>query len=335
MTKAVRMSVVMCTYEGARFLQEQLDSIAAQTRLPDELVVCDDGSTDATPAILTRYAEAAAFPVRVRRNASRLGVARNFEQAISLARGEILALSDQDDVWRRDKLQLLEQVLSENPEAGYAFSDAVLVDEAGRETDPSLWKCMGFDDRQRTSFERSSIEQVRVLLRMRAVTGAAMAFRASLKPAVLPVLESWVHDEWIAFASSINGSPGVPIREALFGYRQHREQTIGLRRPGPLGRLARAWYYVANPVAHDAYERTSHKWKAARVRLESVRSRAPIGMRLLEAKVAHEALRSWICTQPRRSRLSSIAAELARRRYHRYSKGWKAALQDCLIGAGK
>ena len=92
------LSVSMCTYNGARFLREQLESIASQIRLPDELVVCDDGSTDATLAILTEYAKAVRFPVRIQCNTSRLGPAKNFEQAISLCKGEIIVLSDQDDI---------------------------------------------------------------------------------------------------------------------------------------------------------------------------------------------------------------------------------------------
>lgn len=334
MTHATRVSVAMCTYDGARFLQEQLDSIAAQSRPPDELVVCDDGSTDATPAILTRFAEAAAFLVRVQRNPSRLGVAKNFEQAIRLASGEIIALSDQDDVWRTDKLKILERALLDNPAAGYAFSDAVLIDEAGRTDHQRLWQRMGFDERRRETFERGAPDQVRVLLKMRAVTGAGMALRASLESVAFPVLESWMHDEWIAFAASMNGTPGVPIREALYCYRQHRDQTIGVRRPGPLGRLERGWYYLANPDAPVAYELASHKWNAARGRFDGVPFRALSGLRFLEEKVAHEELRARICTLPRRGRLPAVARELVRRRYHRYSKGWRGALQDLLVNSG-
>ena len=100
----------MGTYNGGPYLREQLDSIAAQTHLPDELVVCDDDSTDRTVAILEDFAATAPFPVRVYVNPKNLGTAKNFERAIGLATGEVIALADQDDcgtrtswsAWRRN-----------------------------------------------------------------------------------------------------------------------------------------------------------------------------------------------------------------------------------------
>ncbi len=94
----LRISIAMCTYNGARFLPEQLASFAAQERLPDELVVCDDGSTDATMEILQDFAATALFEVRVERNPQNLGFVRNFEKTLSLCTGDIVFLSDQDDV---------------------------------------------------------------------------------------------------------------------------------------------------------------------------------------------------------------------------------------------
>ncbi|MBC7931137.1 MAG: glycosyltransferase, partial [Rubrivivax sp.] len=94
-----RLSIAMCTYDGGRYLAEQLASIAAQTRAPDELVVCDDRSRDETTSIVRRFAETAPFPVRLYVNEQNLGSTRNFEKAIGLCEGELIALSDQDDVW--------------------------------------------------------------------------------------------------------------------------------------------------------------------------------------------------------------------------------------------
>jgi len=105
------LSVAMCTYNGEQYLQEQLDSIIAQTRLPNEVVVCDDGSTDATLQILDEFQETAPFPVRIYRNGTRLGPTKNFEKAIKLCSGNVIALSDQDDVWMPHKLERLEEVL--------------------------------------------------------------------------------------------------------------------------------------------------------------------------------------------------------------------------------
>src|SRR5437588_7313199 len=99
-----RISIAMCTYNGARFLREQLDSFAAQSRLPDEVVICDDGSTDGTADIVRTFASGAPFPVHFHVNEPRLGITRNFERAAGLCTGSIIFFSDQDDVWLPDKL---------------------------------------------------------------------------------------------------------------------------------------------------------------------------------------------------------------------------------------
>ena len=125
----VDISVAMCTYNGSRFLAEQLKSIAEQTLLPCELIVCDDGSTDSTSEIVRIFAEAAPFPVRFIRNEQTLGSTNNFAKAVCLCRGDAIALCDQDDVWRKDKLERMAEVLDGEPEVGGVFSDASLVDE--------------------------------------------------------------------------------------------------------------------------------------------------------------------------------------------------------------
>src|SRR6266436_7212118 len=116
-----RISVAMCTYNGARFLPRQLESIATQTRLPDELVVCDDGSSDESVAIVRWFANSAPFTVRLEINERNLGSTKNFGKAIGLCEGDIIALADQDDVWKPLKLAVLETALKNYLEAGYVF----------------------------------------------------------------------------------------------------------------------------------------------------------------------------------------------------------------------
>jgi glycosyltransferase involved in cell wall biosynthesis len=101
---ALTVSVAMATYNGAAFLESQLASIAEQSRLPIELVVSDDGSDDDTVRIAERFAPQAPFAVHVSRNTARLGFAGNFLQAARLCRGDLIAWSDQDDVWMGEKL---------------------------------------------------------------------------------------------------------------------------------------------------------------------------------------------------------------------------------------
>ncbi|MFL5505263.1 MAG: glycosyltransferase, partial [Gemmatimonadales bacterium] len=109
------VSVVLCTYNGARYLPEQLDSLARQSLPPTELVVRDDDSTDETASLVAAFAERAPFPVRWTCNAERLGPTRNFGAAIADATGEFVALCDQDDVWLPEKLERVVGALMREP----------------------------------------------------------------------------------------------------------------------------------------------------------------------------------------------------------------------------
>src|SRR5437773_11189037 len=106
----MNLSIALGTYNGAAYLKEQLESFAAQTRTPDELVISDDQSTDDTLRLIEEFVTTAAFPVRLSVNESNLGTAKNFEKAISLCRGDVIVLSDQDNVWHSDYLESVERI---------------------------------------------------------------------------------------------------------------------------------------------------------------------------------------------------------------------------------
>ncbi len=139
-----KISVALCTYNGDSFLRQQLESIQQQTRLPDELVVCDDRSTDQTIVIVREFAATVSFPVVIVQNPETLGSARNFEQAIRLCTGDLIALSDQDDIWYPNRLQRSEQEFIAHPRAGLVFSDADIIDDQNRLQDGTLWQRLGF-----------------------------------------------------------------------------------------------------------------------------------------------------------------------------------------------
>ena len=136
------VSVAMATYNGGRFLQEQLDSIRRQTRLPDELVVCDDGSTDDTVDILRRFAADAPFKVVIDAHGQHLGFTPNFLRAIGQCAGEIVALCDQDDVWDERKLAVCVLPFAE-PAVMAVSHPAPIVDEqlrpSGMVHPPGSW----------------------------------------------------------------------------------------------------------------------------------------------------------------------------------------------------
>ena len=124
----MKTSIAMATYNGAKYLQEQLDSFAAQTRVPDELVICDDHSSDATVATLSRFAQTASFNVRIVVNDVNLGFVQNFERALSLCKGDLIFLSDQDDVWFDSKIEEIVRYMEENPRYLVVTNDQIITD---------------------------------------------------------------------------------------------------------------------------------------------------------------------------------------------------------------
>ncbi|WP_158264959.1 glycosyltransferase family 2 protein [Blastopirellula marina] len=229
-----KLSVALCTYNGGRFLADQLQSIARQTIAPDEVVICDDGSTDDTAEIVAAFAGQAPFGVRWERNASNLGSTKNFENAISLCEGDLIFLADQDDVWRDDKLARFAAAFRQYPEAALAFSNAAIVDEELRPLGYQLWDAVGLR-RPPGSDATFQLDLFPETVRTFVVTGATMAIRRQFRDILIPFRSEWVHDGWIAtLLSGIR--PAIAIDEALIQYRQHTSQQVGLVKP-----IRRTW----------------------------------------------------------------------------------------------
>jgi glycosyltransferase involved in cell wall biosynthesis len=220
----LRISVAMCTFNGARYLQEQLESIASQTNRPCELVVCDDDSTDGTLAILKRFQEIAPFRVRIVQNAMRVGSTRNFDQAIGMCRGEFIALCDQDDRWLPMKLERLLHALADNPFLGGVFSDANLIDGEGRTTGVTLFARHKFTRAKQQDFVSCPTA---TLLKHDVVTGATLMFRASIRRYCSPIPMTWVHDGWLAWMIALHSRVSL-ISEPLIEYRIHAGQQLGV-----------------------------------------------------------------------------------------------------------
>jgi glycosyltransferase involved in cell wall biosynthesis len=220
-----RISVALCTYNGERFLPEQLASIANQTRPPDELIVCDDQSIDRTLDIVREFAASAPYPVKIFQNEYNLGSAANFERTIRLCEGSLIALSDQDDIWYPIRLQRSEQELTAHPEAGLVFSDADVINDENELTGTTIWQRLGFAGKH----ERDLLAgQYLLLAKHRFVTGATVMFRAGLRDRILPIGQGWIHDEWIALITAAF-SDLRPINQPLVRYRIHGSQQVGFQ----------------------------------------------------------------------------------------------------------
>lgn len=318
------LSVAMCTYNGEQYLQEQLDSIIAQTRLPNEVVVCDDGSADATLQILDEFQKRAPFPVRIYRNEVNLGPTKNFEKAIGLCNGDIIALSDQDDVWMPQKLERLEGALEEHPEVGYVFSDALVVDERLNPCGYTMWEHVSFTARQRKYFEQG--HQVEILLKDNVVTGATLAFRAELRNWILPIPDQWVHDAWISLLASAAGIGGTFIEEPLIKYRQHSKQVIGAKKLDFVKQFQRAV-----STKKEAYSHEQIKFLQVLDRLASIERLDKKVQQLVEAKIQHLKARQALYECAGLDRVKIVLQELLTGRYHKFSHGWKSAAKDLLM----
>jgi glycosyltransferase involved in cell wall biosynthesis len=223
-SRQFRVSVALATYNGERFLPQQLASIQQQTRLPDEVVVCDDRSNDRTVDILREFAASVAYPVRIFENSQNLGSVANFELAIRRCEGDLIALSDQDDIWYPIRLERSEQELAAHPPASLVFSDGDIVDDENQLLGKRLWTNFGFMGETRRRLLEGDYT---VLAKNRFVTGATVMFRSRIRENCLPVGAGWVHDEWIV-ALTAAVAEVRPIEIPLIRYRSHAAQQIGL-----------------------------------------------------------------------------------------------------------
>ena len=326
--KLMKISVAMCTYNGSPYLLDQLESIAAQTRLPAELVICDDLSTDTTCEIINRFAATAPFPVHLHINERNLGSTRNFERAIHLCVGDAIALSDQDDVWLPTKLQRIGECFDREPVVGLVFTDASVVNDRLQPLGYRLWESVGFDHSHRELVRKG--RGLDVFLPGWTVTGATMAFRTTFRKLVqdIPTDLPLIHDGWIALMIASVADVAF-IDEPLIQYRQHPRQQIGAKQKDEKDRppdgvrtvirrtnsydemIATGTRAIERLAEHNAEYRTAYAAAQMEDRLKHLRTRA----RLSDAML---------------SRLRSVAGELFSRRYHRYSNGFRSAVKDLL-----
>jgi glycosyltransferase involved in cell wall biosynthesis len=317
----------MTAYNGANYIREQLDSIAAQSRLPDELIVCDDHSVDCTPEIVEDFASKARFPVRLIVNDENLGYVKNTEKAISLSTGSIIFLSDQDDIWHPEKLRRAEAIFSNSPRVGAVFSNAEIVDEHLNPLGYSLWHSANFTKSRQKRFARG--KTFKVLCEGNVVYGCTMSFRATFKDLVLPISRIWDDDEWIALLVSTAAELAV-VHEPLVKYRQHSNNAFGAQKKASLSeRLNRA----QQPGGTTIYSGLADQYASLHRRLLEATGypRDLRAISMLEDRIKHLRERAEIEERGILNRLPSVLQELATLRYHRYSGGWKSAAKDLLF----
>jgi glycosyltransferase involved in cell wall biosynthesis len=324
---APAVSVAVCTHNGAAYVEEQLRSILGQSFLPSEIVVSDDASTDGTVAIVRSVLDGAvaAHPrlsAVVIQNPVALGVTRNFEQALSECSGDLIVLSDQDDVWHPDRVRAAVAGFEATPELVMIGSNARLVDDSGSPLGQSL-----FEGLEVSLSERADIREGRgfeALLRRNLATGATMVVRRQLVERAVPFPEPWVHDEWLAVIGAAIGSIEI-LDDQLIDYRQHATNQIGVSKKNLRGKIAR----LLEPRA-GRYEYLAERATVLLERLESMGDAVPARLvELARGKAAHLSTRVRF-PAARWRRVWPVLREAATGRYGKFSRGTPDLLRDLL-----
>ncbi len=217
------ISVALTTFNGSKYIRGQIASILRQTLPPNEIIICDDGSTDGTVDILEEIAKAEK-KVKVYKNEVSLGVSMNFQKAIGLCRGDYIALSDQDDIWMDNKLKLTLEELKKAEKKSPAWpvlvhTDLEVVGESLDLISPSFWEYAGINPRILRTFNFLGV--------CNSITGCTVVFNRPLKHYIFPFPKEIVmHDTWIGLCAAKYGTVSF-VEEPTVKYRQHAGNALG------------------------------------------------------------------------------------------------------------
>jgi glycosyltransferase involved in cell wall biosynthesis len=291
--------VIVCTYNGAPFVVEQLQSILIQTTKVDKISIYDDQSSDNTVFRIHEFVntlpwdEQRLFSIHV--NPSNLGYARNFITAIGRATEEILFFCDQDDIWEMRKVECFLQLFQEHG-PDMVFSDGSLIDESGGTIDRStVLESYGLNKERISHFQASAFER---LMKRNYINGAAAAVRRVAAQAALPLPCDMPHDYWLAIWCSLHAGI-VATPRVLYRYRQHRRNLIGIGSSNPLYEWLGIWRQPNAPR-----ERELRIWKAVTDRI----AKLPCPK---QVEAAHRKL-DWLTRVVSRDKSVSRGLEIAK-----------------------
>ncbi|PAM94234.1 hypothetical protein B4N84_14290 [Flavobacterium sp. IR1] len=229
----MKLSVALCTYNGSLFLNKQLDSILNQTIPIHEIVICDDNSTDETIAIINSYKNKYPKLIKVYQNNPGLGTIKNFEKAIQHTSGDLIFLSDQDDIWYYEKVARSYKFFEENQECVLLFSNGNLINSDDKYIGSTLWDKWGFDEEVKSIWKDQKKAYISLVNGNNKITGATVCFKKSLKSKIFPIklpLNYW-HDGWLGTHAAAQEGLFF-INESLIQYRIHSNQQVGISKEG-------------------------------------------------------------------------------------------------------
>jgi glycosyltransferase involved in cell wall biosynthesis len=318
-----RISIALASYNGARYLQEQLDSLSAQRRLPDELIVFDDASRDDTVGILETFRATAPFEVKVHRNASNLGYSANFELAISRCAGDIIFMSDQDDVWFPEKIETVTRLFEQEPQIMVVSHNHIITNH------------------DLTHDGVTKLQNIRSLGLPSSwlKTGCCTAFRRQWLEVVLPIPHATVtYDLWICQMADLLGVRRI-LPQSLLYYRRHganasmwmactpkRVTPLIILREYGLRDTREPWARQA-----DAYRTCIERLQDCAGLVSSLSSDAVAAraVQRLRQKIEAIAARTRLVSRPRWSRAPYVLRFFRTGGYDDFS-GWKSAAKDLI-----
>ena len=222
--EVMMISVAMASYNGEKYIWEQLETIYNQTRKVDEIVIVDDCSTDGTSATIKRFMET--YPdskICFYENEINLGYKKNFHKAISLCKGDVIFLCDQDDAWLEHKVEVLQKVFEDNEDISLVSSSFMSMDGQGQK-----------DEVNRSVYQKkmccNQLIQVPLddLLYHNISQGCSMAVRREIVDLYLKNFSDELPHDWMLNVIAAMKKKCYYLNKALFYYRIHDNNTIGL-----------------------------------------------------------------------------------------------------------
>lgn len=238
------ISIALAAFNGEKHIMEQLESFSAQTVLPDELIICDDRSTDCTVELISDFIKRAPFNVKFVINDNNLGHVQNFAKAMSMCKGDIVFLSDQDDMWFPTKIETVMRAFHQDPNLWVVIHDGELTDG---NLLPSGQTKMSQIRRGYGTAERVS-------------TGALSAIQRDLLKFALPIPSSIIaHDTWLHQLASLLPGRRVILEQTLQYIRRHNNNTSSwiVNSGSKIGRLDVIRSQAKSPSAYDYANRLS------------------------------------------------------------------------------
>ncbi|AKD58413.1 glycosyl transferase family 2 [Spirosoma radiotolerans] len=296
--------------------------------MPDEVVICDDLSTDGTIDLLTELAAKAPFAVRILENPVRLGSNKNFERALGACTGDLIYICDQDDFWLPEKIATMTQYMSHHSDTQVAFCDAWVTDEYLKNHQSRVWEAVRFNAIAQARWH--SGESMEVLLDGNRMMGCASVIRRSFLKYVLPIPADlpgdYIYDGWIALVAAACNAVSY-INKPLQLYRTHVQQQVGVRPVEAQQAILlrdRFTRHRARKLA-PLQQKQGQLTKLNQLLAERLPADVP-GFQMLHRRLAHFIMRSSLPPN-RLKRLGPVLGSLQRGNYQRYadeSANWYA-----------